>query len=748
MSLNDNDLFGNFLDDNTLDFKVLPDTEVFAATNAPVGNEDEPFPVGEDANPVTEPYLIVKVDEVDHFIKESSPAIEPARDVVSLQAKIAETEAKIAPQENRIKEISKQMDDLREQMQAKLDALAEEREAIRIEIFDARRSLRQMNMEYQGALNNLRRALDAERLSKEFQEKSSELDGLTAHMPWRDKAFPHQIEGAKQLAMAGQAILGDKMGLGKSLTSLITADMLLVDRLLIIVPDDIVGNFVNEVHHWASHREVLMLGKMTKAMRNQMFSLMQMMDKYTVVINYSAWRKDKSVIENLIKCRFQMVIMDEAHTVKETTTNAYRGCRDIIMASNSCPECGGIIEQYRHHTDRLTTPDGRNIYTAQRDFYRCTSRYVKCSWDQRHDIENSIKRDFGALRSAKYIFPMTGTVILNKPTDIYALLSLIQPEVYDNKNQFVRDFCITDYDGKIYFKPGGMDRLTAQLAGRYVARDRNSAGVVLPKQEVVYHNIEMDQELYPKQFNVITQLSKHSMVMLEDGRQMPIFAIIALITRKRQANVWPAGITLKDEEGNVVFSVGDDVQESIKLDKLIDHHNEGLIPDLTDNGNMELGERVVVFSQFKGPLRELEQRLNAAGISAARFDGDTDTAQRNIIRKDFDRKFCDEPGYEKKYQVVLCNYRTGGVGLNFTGATQMVVLDEEWSPGKSNQAYGRIDRMGQTQETTVHVLQLERTIDEWMRNLNIAKQEMVDGFEESANLQGMLAESFKNGDLL
>lgn len=737
MSLNENELFAD------LDFEVIPDTEVF--NPSPV----ETVPVGgPDTNEKTEPYLIVELDDVKRIIKESSPAIEPARNVVNLRAKIAETEETIKPQEDRIKSIDEEMRAVRETMEAQLNKLAAEREQIRIEIFDTRKELRRMNMEYEGALNNLRRALDAEKLSKEFAEKSSELDELIVNMPWRDKAFPHQIEGAKQLAMAGRAILGDKMGLGKSLTSLATADMLMVDRLLIIVPDDIVGNFVNEVAHWAPHREVIMLGKMSKAMRNQMFSLLGMMDKYTVVINYSAWRRDTSLIEKLISMRFQMVIMDEAHTIKETSTNAYRGCRDIIMATNSCPECGGEVRQYKVFSDQLTDKDGRNIYTGRREFWKCTSRYVECGWDEVDDVKNYVKRDFGAMRSAKYVFPMTGTVILNKPTDIYALLSLIQPEVYDNKNQFVRDFCQTDYDGKIYFKPGGMDRLTGKLAGRYIARDRNSAGVVLPKQEVIYHNIEMDKELYPKQYSVIEQLTKHAMVMLEDGRQMPIFAVIALITRKRQANVWPAGITLKDEEGNVVFSVGDDVRESIKLDKLIDHNNDGLIPDLTAEGNMGLGERVVVFSQFKGPLRELERRLTNAGISVARFDGDTPEAQRNIIRKDFDRKFCDEEGYEKKFQVVLCNYRTGGVGLNFTGATQMIILDEEWSPGKANQAYGRVDRMGQTEETTVHVLQLERTIDDWMRALNENKQAMVDGFEESANLQGMLAESFRKGEML
>jgi SNF2 family DNA or RNA helicase len=262
----------------------------------------------------------------------------------------------------------------------------------------------------------------------------------------------------------------------------------------------------------------------------------------------------------------------------------------------------------------------------------------------------------------------------------------------------------------------------------------------------------LDKERYPLQAQVIEQLSKHAQIALESaGKVVPILYTISLILRKRQANVWPAGINFKDVDGNVIFSVGDEVTESMKLDMLCDNTcdpdsdedcSEGMIPEM-----VMAGQRVVVFSQFKEPLKALQERLAARGISVARFDGDTPENERQIIKTDFDRKYCDEEGYEKKFDVVLCNFRTGGVGLNFTGATQMIILDEEWNPGKNEQAYGRIDRIGQTEETTVHVLRMEKTVDDWMAQLNQEKKDMIDGFESEAKLSESMLQALKDGDM-
>jgi len=347
--------------------------------------------------------------------------------------------------------------------------------------------------------------------------------------------------------------------------------------------------------------------------------------------------------------------------------------------------------------------------------------------------------------SAKNVLMMTGSPILNRPQDLFAQLNLIDPLNYNSERRFLQAYCRQDwYTKKWSFAPGGLERLVKQISAKFVKRDRESAGITVPPQEIINHDLTLDPEEYPEQFKVLQGLNKHAAIILDSEKAVSILYLIALITRKRQAIVYPEGIELKDQDGQVVYKV--DCHESIKLDKLIKANGEtnsyetptGLIPDLGD-------ERTVVFSQFKQPLKELERRLKAAGYSVARYDGDTPEDIRQEVQLDFDRKTMPE---KPKYQILLANYRAGGVGLNFTGATQMIILDREWSPGKEGQALGRIDRIGQTEETTVHVIRVKQSIDIWLDNLIQQKKEMIDGFESEIDLSQSLKDFLEDGDNL
>lgn len=220
---------------------------------------------------------------------------------------------------------------------------------------------------------------------------------------------------------------------------------------------------------------------------------------------------------------------------------------------------------------------------------------------------------------------------------------------------------------------------------------------------------------------------------------MTVMHLIALVTRKRQANVWAGGIEMKDEDGNVIFSVGDEVQESAKMDYLL----ENLLQMHAD------GHRQVVFSQFKTALAELEKRVAAAGLRVARLDGDTPEHLRSEIKTNFYLAKGEEP----KWDVLLANYKTGGTGLNLTAITKTHILDEEWNPGKRDQAYGRTARMGQPEETDVFIYRIPGTIDTWMSNTIYRKEKLIGEFtdemiEEREDMMTSLKEAIESGDIL
>jgi SNF2 family DNA or RNA helicase len=204
--------------------------------------------------------------------------------------------------------------------------------------------------------------------------------------------------------------------------------------------------------------------------------------------------------------------------------------------------------------------------------------------------------------------------------------------------------------------------------------------------------------------------------------------------------VWPAGIELKDSEGEVVFSVGNEVRESCKLDTVVEQvlqiHAEG--------------RRQVVFSQFSTALQGLSDMLEDAGLRVALLTGATPRNQRDKIKNNFYLAKGEEP----KWDIVLCNYKTGGTGLNLTAATATHIIDEEWNPGKRDQAYARTDRIGQEMENDVYIYRIPASIDTWMSNTISRKEQMVSAFNDTMVDEGAemtadsLSEAMRTGEIV
>ena len=555
--------------------------------------------------------------------------------------------------------------------------------------------------------------------------------GLAEGRPWYDggddvgSILPFQWRGALFGAGAKRWVLGDGMGLGKTRQSIGWLDLVEARKVLIVCQADICDQFAGEVMTLAPHRNVVNLYKKTPKTRHALMEKILASDDAVVVVNFEIWRKDKDLLAKLMDWRIDTMIVDEAHNLKNTTTSNFKYVEMLVKCDNVCPSCKGSIKGL-HDKDKKIKP--------------CPS----CGWSkgQLTPVRYAYKLDeWLSTKSMKNVCFTTGTPILNSPLDIYALLHLCDPMLFARKTQFLQTFCITNYhSGKVEFRDGQLDNLKPLIAGRFIARDRDDAGIVLPTQRKHIIRVDLDENTYEKQAKIIRQLSQRAQIMLDSGESMTIMHLISLITRKRQANVWPAGIELKDIEGNVVFSVGQEVQESVKLDTAMDYilqiHAEG--------------RRQVVFSQFSTALDGFKDMLEEKGLRVAVLTGATPRKQRDEIKNNFYLARGEEP----KWDIILCNYKTGGTGLNLTSATATHILDEEWNPGKRDQAYARTDRIGQEQENDVYIYRIPASIDTWMSNTIHRKEQMVSAFNDTMVDEGAemtadsLSEAMRTGEIL
>uniref|UniRef100_A0A1A9V1Z9 Helicase domino n=1 Tax=Glossina austeni TaxID=7395 RepID=A0A1A9V1Z9_GLOAU len=113
--------------------------------------------------------------------------------------------------------------------------------------------------------------------------------------------------------------------------------------------------------------------------------------------------------------------------------------------------------------------------------------------------------------------------------------------------------------------------------------------------------------------------------------------------------------------------------------------------------------RVLIFTQMTKMLDVLEAFLNYHGHIYLRLDGATKVEQRQILMERFNS--------DKRMFCFILSTRSGGVGINLTGADTVIFYDSDWNPTMDAQAQDRCHRIGQTRDVHIYRLVSEKTIE-------------------------------------
>lgn len=89
----------------------------------------------------------------------------------------------------------------------------------------------------------------------------------------------------------------------------------------------------------------------------------------------------------------------------------------------------------------------------------------------------------------------------------------------------------------------------------------------------------------------------------------------------------------------------------------------------------------------------------------ARLDGSTSRPRRALDIKLFQQN-------NSPYQIFLISTRAGGLGINLTAATTVVLVDQDWNPQVDIQAISRAHRIGQTKTVQVYRLVCQDSVEE------------------------------------
>ncbi|KAK5664175.1 hypothetical protein OQA88_391 [Cercophora sp. LCS_1] len=139
----------------------------------------------------------------------------------------------------------------------------------------------------------------------------------------------------------------------------------------------------------------------------------------------------------------------------------------------------------------------------------------------------------------------------------------------------------------------------------------------------------------------------------------------------------------------------------------------------------KVGDKVLVFSQNIPVLDYIGDVLKRQKRNFKRLDGNTAVHERQANIKDFN----DDPNSE----VYLISTRAGGVGLNIYGANRVVLFDFKYTPAEEQQAIGRAYRIGQQKQVYVYWLTVGGTFEDAIHNNAIFKTQLASRVVDKKN---------------
>ena len=136
---------------------------------------------------------------------------------------------------------------------------------------------------------------------------------------WR--VFPHQESGIKFLLSKNNRILGDDMGLGKTLMSTIASIESKSEKILIVCPANAKINWFREINAYIPEEDISIIKSGHWNPKKYTIINYDILKNFHTITDGRKKYKDHEVRRELVEEGFELVIMDEAHMVKNPKAN-------------------------------------------------------------------------------------------------------------------------------------------------------------------------------------------------------------------------------------------------------------------------------------------------------------------------------------------------------------------------------------------------------------------------------------------
>jgi SWI/SNF-related matrix-associated actin-dependent regulator 1 of chromatin subfamily A len=308
--------------------------------------------------------------------------------------------------------------------------------------------------------------------------------------------------------------------------------------------------------------------------------------------------------------------------------------------------------------------------------------------DEAHMIKNNSAKRTKAVkriaRKTKHVLPLSGTPAINRPSELYNAISLVEPNLFASFQSYAQRYCNPTYNGFgwDYSGASNLDELYSILSNIMLRRKKEEVLTDLPDKRYSYIKMDLNNKLE------------------YDRAENDFISWVRENKGKRAAQKASQAETLVKISALRQLAVQGSLSNCIEW-----------IKDFIDGSD----EKLVVFAVHKFVIAELENTFKDICV---KIDGSVATGEtrQNIVNK-FQT--------DKKIRLFIGNITAAGVGITLTAASNVAFIELPWTPGDTAQCIDRCHRIGQKNAVNVWYLLPKDTIETKLAEMIDSKRNVL-----------------------
>lgn len=491
-----------------------------------------------------------------------------------------------------------------------------------------------------------------------------DLSGIPLYVQEGQHLFQHQLDFMKyaidrqRRGLRSGFILADEMGLGKTLQVM---NLALYNKkfngikhcLIIACVNSAKYNWVADIEKHTNGQEIPYILGSRKKRDGTIITDGSSMDKLKdLLCGHMYGDKEEPALPFFLVMNIEAIrmISNRRYLIRERLTALVnKGYIGMI----ACDEC--------HHGLSPTSKQGKQLLKLKKDITR------QIEW-----------------------IPMTGTPIVNKATDVFLPLKLVDGHTYKNYYSWCENFCVFGGFGNyqvIAYK--NIPELKTMLQANMLRRLKKDVLDLPPKIRSIEYveNTPYQVKLYDK---VVRDMWTHRDEIISMVNPMVKFL------KLRQVNGSPELVD------NTCDIHKDYLKKNSKLVRLID-----LVNTLVSSG-----EKVVIFSNWVESLRTIYSFL-AKDYKVCCYTGTMDPA----VRESHKQSFINNPDCK----ILIGTIGALGTSHTLTVAHNVIFYDLPWNQAAVEQAEDRCHRTGTTSTVNIYYIITKDSVDEKVYDIILNK---------------------------